>query len=292
MNTDIVVFKNEFNTVPLRNFTGIEMDLLFTIMSTMRDQGLTECEFDFRELKELSNYQVTATERFVSDLERTYDKLISLNVKIGTSKKWTKFVFFTRYSVDLNTETISIAVNPEFEHLINELTGNFTKLELEEVTHLKSSYSKSMYRLLKQFRASGICVLSIEDFRSLLDVPKSYKMTNIRQTVLSQILKELPQYFHDLEIQEIKGKGKRKRQVVKLVFKFEAQENFRTDKKGKVYLTKKDEAGDYYNEYPGDLKDLSPADFKRIFYENEKPQQRVLTEDGFSEEDWDYGENK
>lgn len=286
MNTDIVVFKNEFNTVPLRNFTGIEMDLLFTIMATMRDQGLTECEFDFSELKELSNYQVTATERFVADLERTYDKLIQLNVKIGTSRKWTKFVFFTRYSVDLNNETISIAVNPEFEHLINELTGNFTKLELEEVTHLKSSYSKSMYRLLKQFRASGVCVLSIEDFRNLLDVPESYKMFNIRQRVLEPILKELAPYFHDLEVQEIKGKGKRKRQVVQLIFTFEAQENFRTDKKGKAYLTKRDEDGNYYNEYPGDLKDLSPSDFKRIF-QNKKPQQQVITENGYSEEDWD-----
>ena len=29
---DLVVYKNEFNTIPLRNFTAVEMDLLFTLM--------------------------------------------------------------------------------------------------------------------------------------------------------------------------------------------------------------------------------------------------------------------
>lgn len=40
--SDIVVFKNSFNTVPLRNFTGREMDLLFAIMAQMRDKGLNQ----------------------------------------------------------------------------------------------------------------------------------------------------------------------------------------------------------------------------------------------------------
>lgn len=254
MKTDIVVFKNEFNTVPLRNFNSLEMDLLFTIMSQTRDTGNGETTLTFEELKDLSNWNRNSTmQNFVNDLERTYDKLIQLNVKIGTSKEWTKFVFFTRYAVNIDKESVSIQVNPEFQHLINELTGNFTKLELEEVTELRSSYAKSMYRLLKQYRSTGFFNISMDEFRKLLDVPNSYKMPNIRQRVFKPIMNELPQHFDGLSIEEVKGSGKEKRRVIALKFSFLAQPNFREDKRGKVFETIRD-GNKYTNYYPGDEK--------------------------------------
>lgn len=234
---NIVVYKNDFNSVPLRNFNSIEMDLLFTIMSKMKDKGLNEVEFTFEELKELSNYKPTSTSRFVSDLERTYDKLISLNVKIGTSRKWTKFVFFTHYSVDSDFGTINVKVNEEFQHLINQISGNFTKLELEEITTLKSSYSKSMYRLLKQFRSTGFVRFEIENFRNLLDIPDSYKMGNIDQQILKPIMRELPEYFEDLECKKIRGKGKDKRKIGIIEFTFNPQYD-RKEIKGQLSINK------------------------------------------------------
>lgn len=249
----IVVYDNDFNTVPLRNFTGIEMDLLFTIMSQMRDQALTEVKFDFEELKLLSNYQPTATDRFVDDLERTYDKLISLNVKIGDNRKWTKFVFFTEYTINKDEQTINIAVNKKFEHLINNMIGNFTKFELEEVVNLKSTYSKSAYKLLKQFRKTGLYRVKIDDFRRLMDIPESYKMYHLRQRVFTPIKKELPEYFKNLKITEIKGKGKQKRTTTELIFKFDPEIDLETDENGKIYKTTRDEHGDYYDTYAEDM---------------------------------------
>lgn len=239
---EIVAYKNEFNTVPLRSFTSVEMDLLFSIMSQMRDKGLTEMEFTFNELKHLSNYnKETAIQSFVSDLERTYDKLIKLDVKIGTEKNFTKFVFFTRYSINSDKGTISIKVNEDFAPLINELTGNFTKFELEEITNLSSSYSKACYRLLKQFRKTGYFKIDIEDFRNLLDIPTGYLMGNIDQKVLTPIKKELPQYFKGLKIHKEKNDRKNKRRVSHIVFTFEPQ----NDIKKSGYTTFRNKQGDY-----------------------------------------------
>lgn len=249
----MVVYKNELNTVALRNFKATEMDLLFTMLSVMRDKGETELTFDFQDLKELSNYKPTATDRFVDDLERTYDKLIDLNIKVGDDRKWTKFVLFTKYTVDLGGEQITIGANPEFSYLINNLQNNFTRFELEEMVHLNSSYSKAAYRLLKQYRKTGFYRVSVENFRKLMDIPESYEMFNIRQRIFKQLEVELPQYFENFNIHEVKGKGKKKRSTVELLFTFTPEYDLKTDPSGKVYIATKDKDGEYKNVYAEDM---------------------------------------
>ncbi|MHA4899903.1 RepB family plasmid replication initiator protein, partial [Enterococcus faecium] len=63
---------------PLRKFTPVEMNLFFSIVSRMRDKGDKTVRLTFDQLKDLSNYKATATNRFINDLELTYDKLMDL----------------------------------------------------------------------------------------------------------------------------------------------------------------------------------------------------------------------
>lgn len=261
ITNNLVVYKNELNAVPLRNFTAVEMDLLFSIMSQMRDKGTTEIKFNFADLKYLSNYKKeTAIKSFLNDLEKTYDKLIQLNIKIGAPGEFTKFVFFTEYSISEKSKTIKIAVNQKFTHLINELTGNFTRFELDEVVRLKSSYSKSCYRLLKQYRKTGYFYINIETFRQLLDIPDYYKMGNVDQTVLMPIKKELPQYFKKLSIKKIKS-SRDKRKVEALEFRFTPETDI--NKKGFKTFRNKD-TGEYTEKH---LHDFNDEDIERVFPE-------------------------
>lgn len=257
-SNSIVVYKNDFNSVPLRNFTATEMNLLFTIMSKMRNQGLSTVKFNFHELKELSKYnKETAIKSFVDDLESTYDKLIKLNVKIGNSREWTKFVFFTKYKISLDNQTIEIEINEEFKHLINEISGHFTKLELEEITSLKSSYSKNLYRLLKQYRGTGYRIFTIEEFRELMDIPDSYKMGNIDQQILTPIKKQLPPYFPNLKIKKIKGKGKDSRKIKYIEFRFSNDDGLSKGKR-----TFRDKNGEYYEKY---ISDFTEEEIKKAY---------------------------
>lgn len=221
---DLVVYKNEFNTVPLRNFNSVEMDLLMAIMSQMRDRGESRISFSFEELKVLSKYnKENAIKAFISDLESTYNKLISLNVRFETQSKIVRFVFFTKYEIDKDNQTITIQVNEEFAPLINQMTGGFTRFELDQFTQLKSSYSKTMYRLLKQFRLTGFVKFSIDEFRRLLDIPECYEICHIDQSVLKPIRNELSGIFEDLTIKKIK----KKRRVVALEFRFKHEDDLK-----------------------------------------------------------------
>lgn len=240
--SDLVVYKDEMNTVPLRNFNSKEMDLFFSICSKMRNEELSTVSFDFQDLRDLSNYKMTATDHFISDLENIYSKLIELDFRIETEEKIIKFVLFTKYEIDKINETISIRINDEFKHILNNIFDNFTKFELEEFTTLRSSYSKTAYRLLKQFRQSGYYIVQIDEFRRLFDIPKSYQMSDIDKRVLERIEDELPEFFKDLKITKLRGKGRRKRFIEHIEFKFQAEDDI--EKGNKLFRDK--DTGEYY----------------------------------------------
>lgn len=97
-----------------------------------------------------------------------------------------------------------IKVNDDFEYIVNKLTANFTVYELAEFTSLKSTYSKTMYRILKQWKSLGEKEFKVDQFRELLDIPKSYNTSSINRAVIKPIQKELPQYFTRLKVKPIK----------------------------------------------------------------------------------------
>lgn len=258
--SNLVVYKDELNTVPLRSFNSKEMDLFFSICSKMRNEELNIVTFDFEDLKELSNYKMTATNHFVSDLESIYSKLIQLDFRIETEDKIIKFVLFTKYEIDKKNQTISIRINEEFKDILNSIIGGFTKFELEEFTMLSSSYSKTAYRLLKQFRQTGYYIIKIDEFRRLFDIPESYKISHITTNILEKIEEELPPYFEDLKINKLKGKGKRKRFIEYIEFKFKAETDI--EKGNKIFRDK--ETGEYYKK---DIMDFTDEEIDKAYPE-------------------------
>ena len=79
MSNELIKYDPELNTIPLRKFTPIEMNLFFSIISRMRDKGDQTVRFSFEQLKDLSNYKPTANNRFEDDIQRTYEKLMGLH---------------------------------------------------------------------------------------------------------------------------------------------------------------------------------------------------------------------
>lgn len=257
---NLVVYKDELNTIPLRSFNSKQMDLFFSICSKMRNEELNTVTFNFEDLKELSNYKITATDHFIADLESLYSKLIQLDFRIETEDTIVKFVLFTQYKIDKRNENISIKVNEEFKYILNNIFGGFTKFELEEFTMLNSSYSKTAYRLLKQFRQTGYYIVKIDEFRRLFDIPDSYRMSDIDRQILNQIKKELSQSFNNLIIAKLKGRGKRKRFIDYIEFKFDPEID--TVKGNKTFRNK--ETGEYYEK---NIMNFTDDEIKKAFPE-------------------------
>jgi len=202
-----VKYKNELNTIPLRKFNSKEMDLFFSICSKMKNKSTNTVRFNFDDLKTLSAYKMTATNHFVKDLESVYDKMLDLKYRVEDEEgSISKFILFPDYKINPKKKFVDISVHPQLEHVLNQFTNEFTQFELQEFTSLKSSYSKTMYRLLKQFKNTGYYTVKIKDFRELFDIPVSYRMREIDTRVLNPINKELTNYFDSFKIKKIKEK--------------------------------------------------------------------------------------
>lgn len=232
MTGETVVYKNDLNLVPLRDFNSVEINLFFSMCNRLKEKSTNELVIPFEELKELSNYEQTEKKRFINDLKHVYDKVLKLTYTEYSGLSFKKFVLFTAYEVNAENETLTISVNPKLKNILNELTNNFTKFELNELTNIKSSYAKNMYRLLKQYKHTGYFKIQIDDFRERLDIPKSYRMTNITDYVLKPIIKELTPIFKNLNINKVKArKGRR---IEYLEFIFDAEKRIHSKRQPKM----------------------------------------------------------
>ena len=225
MANELVKYHHELNTIPLRKFTPVEMNLFFSIVSRMREKGTQTVRFSFDQLKDLSNYKATANVRFIDDLTETYEKILSLRFgkrsKSGLSVEM--FVMFTEFKIDGDADEpyVDIRIYEKALPLLNDL-DEWVRYSLQQFTELQSSYSKTMFRLLKQFRTTGYAYFSKEDFNELLDIPKSYRETHINERVLKPIKEELTPLFRGLTIKKKYGKGRGK-PVIGYQFSFKAE---------------------------------------------------------------------
>jgi len=225
MSNEIVKYHHELNTIPLRKFTPVEMNLFFSIVSRMRDKGDKRVKFSFEQLKELSSYKATANVRFIDDLKSTYNKLTSL--KFGSRSSdgldFDSFIMFSEFKIHGSAKEpyAEIQIYDRAIPLLNNL-DEWVRYSLQQFNELQSSYSKTMFRLLKQFRTTGFAYFTKEDFNELLDVPKSYKQGDIDRAILQPIKKELSPLFRGLTLKKKYGKGRGK-PVIGYQFTFKAE---------------------------------------------------------------------
>ena len=192
MSNEIVKYSNQFNNQALRKFTALDLDLLMAIAARVRDKEIDEVTFTFEELRRLAHVKKNLTDKeLAARIVEVNDRLLACRFRFQDDSRTVQFTLFSGFETDWKTRKLLVAVNPRFSFLLNDLTSQFTRFELAEFTALRSSYAKECYRRLKQYRQTGVWKVSLEDFRRLLDVPKSYRPSEINKYVLKPIEEEL-----------------------------------------------------------------------------------------------------
>ena len=210
MANEVVKHHNDLNTVIMRKWTAEEMNFFFAIIAKARDKGTSDLVFDKYQLAELANYSIQHNKRFYDTMDSLANNISQLRYIEKTSKSIEYMPLFTRFRVDweenLSDMQAQVSVSPHFEYILNKLSANFTQYELQEFTTIRSTYAKTAYRLLKQWRTVGRKEFKIDEFKLLLDMPVSYKSCHIDRLVLKPILEQLSPYFEDLKVKKIKSK--------------------------------------------------------------------------------------
>lgn len=230
--SEIVKYHNDFNKIQLPSFTEIEQDLLCGLMVKLKEEKgkVTFYPWDLRNILK-SSYDNNSLMEFASSLKRKFFKAdFTIIEKTTRGEKeveahktinlFTEFAIYV-YASSKELESIEIQVNPQFEYILNQLTANFTAFELSEFIALSGKYTKTLYRLLKQFRTTGKARFEWEEFCRVMDIPQDYRQSAIDKWILKPAIKELSKErnlfdqvrvpFKNLVYEKEKAKGTRGR---------------------------------------------------------------------------------
>lgn len=203
--SELVKYHNNINKLSFSNFTEKELNVFFSIVYKIQNQGSNILEIPFVELRNLSNGDIHLP-RFLNSVKNVSDKISNLNFRYENDEEIVKFYFFNKFRIRKKEKVLILSINEDFQFLVNNLLkkGNFTILELENFVKLKSVYSKTLFRILKQWDSIHYKKFELQELRELLDVPASYSTARFNQRILTPMENELKQFFPHLTIEKKK----------------------------------------------------------------------------------------
>lgn len=264
---EIVKYHNDFNKIKLPSFTEQEQNLLFGILTKVKEKKAGEVvSFSLQDLKSLTDKNLTNKELadIMCILKQKFFKadftiLLKKGELIGNATiNLFQEIIFWEYLQDTADDDdflktfshIDLKLNPRFEYLLNDLLKNFTAFELTEFVSLNGKYTKTLYRLLKQYRRTGKMQMQWDEFVRIMDIPQNKQIGEIDRDILKPAIKELTKErnlfdqqrtpFKNLAYEKIKEKGTRGRggKVVGIEFSFkpETLKNAKLTDEKKFYL--------------------------------------------------------
>lgn len=220
MANEVVKYNNEMNKIAFTGFSPRELNVFYTLCSIMKEKETETIQLSYEKLIELSGLKDSRLDepRQTKLFEDMYKNLLKLTFGFDDGDRIIYFNLFSDFELVRSERTITIGVNKRYSYILNNLASNFTRFELLEFNQISGEYPKLLYRHLKQWKTTGLWEVSIEEFKRLMDIPTTYRMTNIDKRVLEPSIEELKKIkdFENLRVTKIK-KG---RKVVKLVFEF------------------------------------------------------------------------
>ena len=202
---EIIKYHNDMNKISFTGFNEKELNLFFSLVFLAKEKGTNELTIPFSQLKMLSEDTDRNRDRFIRTLNNVNKKLIALHHQIKVDDITYTFSLFNVFGVNEKDNVLTVEVNKIFSYILNDLIGNFTKFELENFVSLKSTYSKNLFKVLKQWENKKKKEFSLDEFKALLGITGKYeKMSALDTYVLGQLRKELPEFFPNLKIEKIK----------------------------------------------------------------------------------------
>lgn len=231
-NTNVVKYDNKLNLIALKSFTKADNSIFFAILSKLQNQDTKEVIIECSELKNLIDSPNLSNKNLVNIVNELSNKIIRCIVRYETDNEVELFTLFQRLSFTKNNTKLKAQISEPFAYLINKVKYGFTMLEIYEFSRLRSKYSQVLYRLLKQFRTTGVLSLEWSKFIEIMDIPIKLTMKDIEKNILKPIIKELSNLvsknntlpFKNLSYEKTKTPGLGNK-ITGITFKFVAEVN-------------------------------------------------------------------
>lgn len=211
---EMVKYNNDLNYMPMPEFTGRQIDLFFAILSQIRDENenkhflkkfflpkkrqLVIPYKNFVEICRIDDWKRSFIEIY-KEIEDFLKKVLDYKIEYETKRSKYFFVCFEEAEHDKINQTINITFQSRFYDMVIDHKYGFTIFELQEFIHIKGKYAKTLYRLLKQFKATGKLVMNWKEFKSIMEIPDTFTSSDIDKRVLKPALKELQESYEKIK---------------------------------------------------------------------------------------------
>lgn len=232
---EVVKYGNVINSLNFSKFSQVEMNLFFALCGKSIDKGCNRIEIDYSELRKITHFRGRSTKTLADNLDKMYGKMSQITGRFRNGNTRTQFTMFITWENNPDTETLGIKVHPDYEYLLNNLQKEFTKFGLEEFVGLDSKYSKTLYRMLKQFKTTGRMIINdVDEFREKMGCPASYKNGIFMRDIVMPAVEELKEVFVNLECSPIYATNKRGKPLDGILFTFQKEVSLLKEPKKEV----------------------------------------------------------
>lgn len=240
-NSKAVMYNNAFNRANLGGLSPVASNLLMLIARDVRDKGTQEITFSDSDLTK--DYLVGRGHRTKKDVSWALfsisTSLLKITAPIQEGTKIKVKSVFKEFSIETKEgyqdKRLVVSVNEEYLFLFNELAKNFTVFQLQEFARLRTTRSKTLYRLLKQYRTQGWLYLKVDDIFKLFfkfermsdyEAIEYYRKNKryIKKQVLELATNECKKYFDNLELTVIKDEHRRGKPITGFKWTFSAEQ--------------------------------------------------------------------
>jgi plasmid replication initiation protein len=254
-----LIIKKPENLVKARfKLSPLAIKFLSTIIANIKrgDNLDEEYVLQVKDFKELTGQK---TKRIYELIEEALEDLLKNPLKIPLNEEQTKFLMCNWVSSAIyDAGQVSFLVDKRLRPLLLEIKEKFLKYRLENILNLRSGYSIRMYEILKdwlelnnRYGNKAEKIVSLAEFREILEIPRSYKYGMLKQRILNKAKTELEKHTDILfEYEEIKTGRKVthlkfiiKPNPAKLQTYNRVQENYFSSRKNFVALLRKNYSG-------------------------------------------------
>ena len=188
----------------------INMVLVLLTEIDKNDEDFKDYIFSKKELEKKTGKQWNSKQ-----LQETVDGLFDKPIRIKEDEnRWERFHWFSYFKYDKGM--ITCRFDKALKPYLIELKERFVVSDIKHLLPMKSSYSKRMYLLLKEYSKIGHRTFKIELLQEILKVPKSFKVySEFKKKVLKRAEADINK-FTDLEVKL--SETKRNRKIVNITY--------------------------------------------------------------------------
>lgn len=244
---NLMRYDNRINNMSINSINTLEQNILFAIICGM--YGKTEFIFDIEQLRRLASggLKPISKDRIETLLKGMFQGIFHGYITERIGNETVNVHLFRAINLVHNDNNELVGLKVLVDELARDIfirkQGNLTITDYDIFASIRSTYVKSIFRLLSQFKSTGFARFKYDEFLRIVSCPDSYRQEDIKARILEPAKKIIGDYFKDLDYRLVKEYRLGRKVITgiefrfkKIVYKSEVSEIFKSlELKGKDY---------------------------------------------------------